>query len=74
MLSQVNSNKAQGPDGIHGRILKNCAVGLALPLSRLFKLSYNSGYIPLEWKMANVVPVHKKGSKSDVENYRPISL
>jgi hypothetical protein len=24
--------------------------------------------------VANVVPVHKKGSKDDVENYRPISL
>ena len=30
--------------------------------------------MPVEWKKANVVPVHKKGSKSDVENYRPISL
>ena len=27
-----------------------------------------------EWKIANVVPVHKKGSKQDIENYRPISL
>ena len=30
--------------------------------------------IPDEWKAASVVPVHKKGSKSDVQNYRPISL
>ena len=30
--------------------------------------------IPKDWKIANVVPVHKKGSKMSVENYRPISL
>ena len=30
--------------------------------------------MPKEWKLANVVPIHKKGSKNNVENYRPISL
>ena len=74
LLLNINSNKAQGPDGIHGKILKNCALGLAFPLSQIFKLSYNTGQIPLQWKSANVVPIHKKGSKSNVENYRPISL
>ena len=74
LLSNINSNKAQGPDGIHGKILKNCAVGLAFPLTCIFRTSYNSGYIPDEWKLANVVPIFKKGDKSNVENYRPISL
>ena len=74
LLSNINSNKAQGPDGIHGKILKNCAVGLAFPLTCIFKSSYNSGYIPDEWKLANVVPIFKKGDKANVENYRPISL
>ncbi len=74
LLSKVNSNKAQGPDGIHGNILKNCASSLAYPLSIMFKISYNSGCIPREWRHAHVVPVHKKGSKNDIENYRPISL
>ena len=32
------------------------------------------GVLPPDWKLANVVPVHKKGDKCDVNNYRPISL
>ncbi len=74
LLKNINANKAAGPDGIHGRILKQCAASIAYPLSKIFELSYNSGMIPKEWKLANVVPVYKKGSKMSVENYRPISL
>ena len=35
-------------------------------------LKYN--YFPDQWKMANVVPVHKKNEQNLVKNYRPISL
>lgn len=73
-LLKLNVNKAQGPDGIHAKLLKHCAVNIAYPLSKIFKLSYSTSCIPNEWKSANVVPVHKKGSRSNVENYRPISL
>ena len=74
ILLKLNANKAQGPDGIHGKILKICAINISYPLSLLFKLSYRSSSLPDEWKLAHVVPVHKKGSKANVENYRPISL
>ena len=30
--------------------------------------------LPGEWNYSNVVPIHKKGKKSKVDNYRPISL
>ena len=40
----------------------------------MFNLAYNTGYIPSEWKLANVVPIHKKDDKNKVVNYRPISL
>ena len=74
LLKKVIPDKAAGPDGIKGHILKNCASSLALPLSILFNKSYHTGQLPKDWKAANVVPIHKKGSKDDVENYRPVSL
>ena len=73
-LSDLNPNKAPGPDGIHARILKVCASNLDHPLSLLFNMSYESGSIPSDWKNANVVPVFKKGSKGNAEYYRHISL
>ena len=70
IISKLDSNKAQGSDNIHGLIFKKCSCVLAKPLSIIFTVIYNTGILPDEWKLSNVVPVFKKG----VENYRPISL
>ena len=51
-----------------------CAATLAFPITKIFNLSFNLGQIPSDWKTANVVPVHRKGDKCNIENYRPISL
>ena len=74
LLKNVNPSKAAGPDGIHGMVLKNCAASLAKPLTSLYNVSFVTGCIPDDWKLASVVPIHKKDDKSSVENYRPISL
>ena len=74
ILRRLNPSKAPGPDGINGKVLKNCARSLCYPLSILFNLSFVTGCIPPDWKLASVVPVFKKGDKNLVENYRPISL
>ena len=74
VLCNIKTNKAQGPDNIHGKILKECASSLAYPLSIIFNTCFTVGELPQEWKIANIVPIHKKGCKTDVENYRPISL
>ena len=60
LLLNIISNKASGPDGIHGKILKYYANTLTYPLSLFFKISYNTGSLPKEWKIANVVHIHKK--------------
>jgi hypothetical protein len=33
-----------------------------------------SGDVPEDWRVANVTPIYKKGSKADPSNYRPVSL
>ena len=46
---------------------------LIRPLTTLFKLVYESKKIPEQWKVSKTIPLHKKGPKKDIENYRPIS-
>ena len=74
VLKSLDPNKAAGPDEIPARILKETTATIAPSLCTLFNRSLEVGYIPREWKLANEVPVHKKGEKDHVENYRPISL
>ena len=70
----LDPSKAPGPNSIPTLVLKECARELAPSVCRLFNLSLVSSKVPTEWKYALVVPVHKKGNKEEVTNYRPILL
>lgn len=74
VLKSLDSNKAASPDQIPTRILKKTAATIVPSLCKLLNRSLEEGYIPREWKLANVVPVHKKDEKDHEANYRPISL
>jgi len=43
-------------------------------LARLLEITMNNGALPGDWRRATVVPVHKRGNRSLVTNYRPASL
>jgi len=43
------------------------------PICWLFNNILDTSCIPKSWKLARIVPIHKKGSKTDVNNFRPIS-
>ena len=73
-LKSLDPEKAPGNDNINPAILRNAAKELAVPLSIIFKESLSSGEVPEDWRLANVTPIYKKGSKKDACNYRPISL
>lgn len=63
-----------GPDGIPAHFLKLCSPTLAFPVSCLFNLSLSSASFPAHWKSACIIPLYKSGDRSQVSNYRPISI
>ncbi|KAK3090224.1 hypothetical protein FSP39_010191 [Pinctada imbricata] len=74
LLNNINPHKATGPDNISGHVLKQMKTEIAQILTLLFKKSYTTETIPVDWKHANVAPVYKKGDTNKAVNYRPISL
>ena len=73
-INKLPSNKSPGPDHITARILKEVAIQVAIPLAKIFNLSLQTGSLPDIWRLSHISAIHKKGSKSVCDNYRPISL
>ena len=73
-IDKLNSTKAPGPDEITPRVLKEVKYSIVKDIYDIFDLSLRTGSVPKDWKLANVVPIHKKGDRACFKNYRPISL
>ena len=74
IIRSLNVNKAHEHDGISERMIKMCDESLVQPLSLIFRGCIDAGVYPDTWKKSSIVPVHKKGDKQIVNNYRPVLL
>src|SRR5437867_2173104 len=73
-IGSFKEHKSPGTDGITSTYAIKTKDILVKPLCLLFNRSLDRNEIPDDWKRANITPIFKKGDKSNVENYRPISL
>jgi hypothetical protein len=74
-FKSLSPSSSKGAIGIDTIIFKECAVELAPIFTNLFNSCLSTSIIPDEWKVAHLTPCYKgKGNKSDVNNYRPISV
>lgn len=73
----INSQKnktSHGYDGISDKILKASAPFIISPLTYIFNKILSTGVFPDRLKYSEVQPLFKKGKKTEITNYRPISL
>ncbi|KAL0868710.1 hypothetical protein ABMA27_008153 [Loxostege sticticalis] len=74
IIMSFKNSKSHGHDGIISKILKLCAFHISRALAHIINLSFEEGVFPDDLKLSIVHPLHKKGDKQDMGNYRPITL
>lgn len=74
VVSLFANKKSCGEDNVPMIIIKKVIHLIAQPLVHIFNTSFSTNTFPLLFKTSTIVPIHKKGSLTDLNNYRPISL
>ena len=74
LLRKLKPNKATGLDKISARLLKDGAPVISECLTHINNLSFASGVMTNDWKIARVVPLFKSGNRQEMNNYRPNSI
>ena len=74
LINQIKSHKARRTNDIESRFIKLANPVIANFLSEMFNLSLTTGIYPDAMKVAEVIPIFKKGDRDKSTNYRPISL
>ena len=73
-LKELNTSKSQGPDNLQPKLLLETLEEIKNPLTEIFNKLLQEGTVPNDRKLANIIPLHSKGSKFSPKNYRPSSL
>ena len=74
VIRTLDPGKAHGHDQINIRMVQIYDKAICKSLHLIFPSSKESGIFPTEWKMANVVPIHRRDDKYNFKIYRPVSL
>ena len=77
-LEKLDASKAAGPDDLPPSLLKELAsvISRPKPIAIIFNKSLDDdeSIVPGDWRVANISPIFKKGSRASTGNYQPISL
>ena len=70
LLRRLKTSKAVGLALMPSRLMKDSVI--SKPLTFIMNLSISQGCLPQDWKIARVI--FKGGKKTEMDNYRPISI
>ena len=70
----LKDKKTADHTGISTNFIKQTIPAFIDPLFHILKLSFSTGVVPMQFKIAKVIPIFKSGDRNQMDNYRPISL
>ena len=73
-IDKLKNHKSPGIDEIPAELIKAGGGTICLEILKLITSIWKKEEVPEEWKESIIVPIHKKGDKTDCNNYRVISL
>ena len=73
-IKSLKQGKAPGPDGVTAELINVGSDDVTDLYHAIVSAVWETGHVPRQWCKAAIVPIHKKGSKKECGNYRPISL
>lgn len=74
ILASLKNNSSPGYDNVGPKIIKDHHLCITPPLAHIINLIFSQGNVPNDYKKSIVVPIYKSGDKSEIGNFRPISL
>ena len=74
LLRNLKNTKSTSIDELDNYCVKIAADIIDKPLHHVITLSIMQSRFPASWKMSKVIPLHKKNSKLEMKNYRPVAI
>ena len=73
-IGKLKNHKSPGIDQIPAELIKAGDRTICCAIHELIISIWNKEELPEEWKESIILPIYKKGDKTDCNNYRGISL
>ena len=73
IIASLESKTSLDIFNLNTKVIKAVASNISVPLSHIFKLSFETGLVPSKLKISRTVPIFKSGQPDNLSNYRPIS-
>jgi hypothetical protein len=73
-IAKLKKYKSPGSDQIPADLIQAGGEILLSEIHKLINSVWNKEELPAQWKESIIVPIYKKGDKTDCNNYRGISL
>jgi len=73
-IEKLKRHKSPGFDQIPAELIKSGGGTIHYVIHKLINSIWNKAELPEQWKELIIVPMYKKGCKTDCSNYRGVSI